>query len=56
MDYKILSKKTSRDVGPGCYDIQKTLELLNKKPCLSNIKHSFYGKRAGKPGYIYVGN
>ncbi|CDW81792.1 UNKNOWN [Stylonychia lemnae] len=55
-EYRILKKKTPADVGPGCYNVQRTLDLLKQKPCPSKIKHSYFGKVSGTPGYIFIGN
>ena len=57
LDYKALARKTPRVVGPGYYNIQKSLSKLKQKPCLAKFEHSYFGKIVGQaPGYIMVGN
>eukprot|EP00347_Sterkiella_histriomuscorum_P009823 403339749 len=57
-DYKVLAKKTPETIGPGCYNVQKSFDIIRRKACPAKMSQNYFGNFVGgqNNGYIYVGN
>ncbi|CAI2370324.1 unnamed protein product [Moneuplotes crassus] len=56
LDYKILSRVTSKQLGPGAYQDFENFKQLRSKPCMSKFSKSSVSYDSNDPCYIYVGN